>query len=165
MKERQRFMRKGLVLIIVLTVGGLLFILFAALYRTLVLGKLTGLSVFDDADLALLVFFILLSAVGLPLIFYAIRMDLRLANGELQASFWPFKSLSLPVEQIAAVKKVHINAKEEFGGLGIREGLEEYELVMLANDDQAFLIVMNNGDRYLLSSKKADEWVNHLSKT
>jgi hypothetical protein len=164
MKERQRFMRKGLVLIIVLTVAGLLFILFAALYRTIVLGKLTGLSVFNDADLALLVFFILLSAVGLPLIFYAIRMDMQLKDGILYARFWPFKDLNIPLDQIVLVEKVRLNAKEEFGGLGIRENLQEYALVMLANDYQAILIVLKNGDRFLFSSRRADDWIKQLRK-
>lgn len=161
--EKQRFMRKGLALIIALTVVGLLGILAVALYRTWVLQKPTGLSVFNDQDLILLILFVTASALGLPLIFFAIRLESILEGQQLRLRFLPFKEVVLDIHQMRHCKKVKINAKAQFNGLGIRENDYGYALILLANDQEAIELEMLNGEKYLLSSRFPEIWLKHLS--
>lgn len=156
-------MRPGLTVIIFLTVFGLVGLLTIALYRTFVLEKPTGLSVFNDQDLVLLVFFVLLSALGLPVLFFAIRMDTHLYKDQLNIRFWPFKEVSIGLETIANVDIVSINAQKRFNGLGIREQDDEYALVLLAREGPFLDILLDDGRRILLSSRNAEQLVKALT--
>lgn len=149
-------MRPGLTVIIFLTVLGLVGLLATAMYRTFVLHKLTGLSVFNDQDLVLLVFFVLLSAIGLPVLFFAIRMDTELHPDCLRVTFWPFKEVTIALENIASMQIVQYDVQQRFNGFGIRENDDEYALVLLARKGPFLDLLLYDGKRFLISSHNAE---------
>lgn len=162
-EEVQRF-RQGWIWAITLPSSLLVLGIFAyGVYKQIFLGRPWGDRPMSDARLILTAIFGSALAVGLPWLFHAMKLVVRVAGGYLQVRFFPFVNRRVPLEQVAHREARIYHPLREYGGWGIRYGGRPRGWAYTVSGNSGVQIELKNGERLLIGSRRADELVEALT--
>jgi len=133
------------------------------IYKQILLGRPWGDRPMPDAQLVLVSIFGSALAVGLPWLFHAMKLVVRVAGGYLQVRFFPFVNRRVPLEQVAHREARIYHPLREYGGWGIRYGGRRRGWAYTVSGHFGVQIELKNGERLLVGSQRADELVEVLT--
>jgi hypothetical protein len=161
-EEVQRF-RQGWVWAIALPSSLLVLGIFAyGVYKQIFLGRPWGDRPMSDAQLVLVSIFGSALAVGLPWLFHAMKLVVRVAGGSLRVRLFPFVDRKIPIEQIVHCEARTYSPIREYGGWGVRYGGRRRGWAYTVSGHFGVQVELKSGERLLIGSWRADELVEAL---
>ena len=111
-----------------------------------------------------LIWFTVLIGVGLPLLFYNIRLTTRVSEEGFHYQFFPIhlKERTIPFRDIESFKARKYSPLKEFGGWGIRFGFEGKAYNV--SGEEGLQLVLKNERKVLFGSQKAKELEKAMKK-
>ena len=111
-----------------------------------------------------LIWFTILIGVGLPLLFYNIRLKTRVSEEGLHYQFFPIhlKERTISFGDIESFKARKYSPLKEFGGWGIRFGFEGKAYNV--SGEEGLELVLKNKRKVLFGSQKAKELEKAMKK-
>lgn len=155
--ENQKFRQLWLWFVIV-SAAGLTF--YSFIYQ-IVLGKNFSNSPISNSKLILTV---LLSGLSLPLFFFLTELRTRVTEEGLYVKFFPFhlKWLFISVDDIENFKKIKYRPVLEYGGWGIRIGVNKKAYNVSGN--KGIELTLSNGKRLLIGTQRPGEFESAMQK-
>ncbi|MAD50840.1 MAG: hypothetical protein CMC95_06045 [Flavobacteriales bacterium] len=145
-KEEQYFRQKLLWLVLLFFPAFSLY----GLYQQVMMGNAIGDNPLSDEGL---ISFSLIVGLGLPVIFWFMKLKLRVSKEGLHYQFFPvhFKERLIPFEDITNFKARTYSPLKEFGGWGIRFGFESKAYNV--SGDKGLQLELSNGRKVLFGSQ------------
>ena len=111
-----------------------------------------------------LIWFAVLIGVGLPILFYNIRLKIRVSEKGLHYQFFPIhlKERIIPFVDIESFKARKYSPLKEFGGWGIRFGFEGKAYNV--SGEEGLQLILKNNRKILFGSQKAKELEKAMKK-
>ena len=155
--ETQYFRQKWLWAIIIFFPAFSLY----GIYEQIIMGNPIGDKPISDDGL---IWFAVLIGVGLPLLFYSIRLKTRVSEEGLHYQFFPIhlKERTIPYVEIESFKARKYSPLKEFGGWGIRFGYEGKAYNV--SGEEGLQLVLKNERKVLFGSQKAKELEKAMKK-
>ena len=155
--ETQYFRQKWLWAIIIFFPAFSLY----GIYEQIIMGNPIGDKPISDDGL---IWFTVLIGVGLPLLFYSIRLKTRVSEEGLHYQFFPIhlKERTIPYVDIESFKARKYSPLKEFGGWGIRFGFEGKAYNV--SGEEGLQLVLKNERKVLFGSQKAKELEKAMKK-
>ena len=155
--ETQYFRQKWLWAIIIFFPAFSLY----GIYEQIIMGNPIGDKPISDDGL---IWFTVLIGVGLPLLFYSIRLKTRVSEEGLHYQFFPIhlKERTIPYGDIESFKARKYSPLKEFGGWGIRFGFEGKAYNV--SGKEGLQLVLKNERKVLFGSQKAKELEKAMKK-
>jgi len=97
----------------------------------------------------------LLIGLGLPILAYKIKMISEVKDDGIDIYFYPFKHEWIPFESIINFEARTYNALKEYGGWGIRTGLNGKAYNVSGNS--GVQLELAGGEKLLIGSQRSDE--------
>lgn len=155
--ETQYFRQKWLWAIIIFFPAFSLY----GIYEQIIMGNPIGDQPISNDGL---IWFTVLIGVGLPLLFYNIRLKTRVSEKGLHYQFFPIhlRERIIPFDDIESFKARKYAPLKEFGGWGIRFGFEgkAYNI----SGEEGLQLVLKNERKVLFGSQKANELEKAMKK-
>ena len=131
------------------------------IYEQIIIGNPIGEKPLSDVGL---IWFTVLIGVGLPVLFYNIRLKTRVSEEGLHYQFFPIhlKERTIPFDDIESFKARKYSPLKEFGGWGIRFGFEGKAYNV--SGDEGLQLVLKNERKVLFGSQKAKELEKAMKK-
>ena len=131
------------------------------IYEQIIMGNPIGDKPISDDGL---IWFTVLIGVGLPLLFYSIRLKTRVSEEGLHYQFFPIhlKERTIPYVDIESFKARKYSPLKEFGGWGIRFGFEGKAYNV--SGEEGLQLVLKNERKVLFGSQKAKELEKAMKK-
>lgn len=107
--------------------------------------------------------FLALIGVGLPFLFWWMRLDVRVDDKQLWIRFRPLRSKSIPHEEIQAAEAVDYSPLGEFGGWGVRFR-PGFGWAYNVSGKHGVIVTRKDGRRMLIGSQRSDELASALEK-
>jgi hypothetical protein len=148
--ENQRFRQKWLWLIMIITLTGTLILTF-----TKILIKNTAdCIVYDMSTLVYVAIFFIL----LPFFFLVFELRTRVTDNAIYIRFFPFHAswICFPITDIASYSNVKYHPLLEYGGWGIRFGLQGKAYNVSGN--RGIRLFFKNGKKLLIGSQDPDRF-------
>ena len=155
--ETQYFRQKWLWAIIIFFPAFSLY----GIYEQIIMGNPIGDKPISDDGL---IWFSFLIGIGLPLLFYNIRLKTRVSQKGLHYQFFPvhLKERTIDFIDIESFKARKYSPLKEFGGWGIRFGFEGKAYNV--SGDEGLQLVLKNERKVLFGSQKAKELEKAMKK-
>ena len=146
-KEEQHFRQKLLWLVILFFPAFSLY----GIYEQVMMGNVIGDKPLSDEGV---ISFSLLVGLGLPVLFWFMKLKLRVSSEGLHYQFFPIhiKERLIPFEDIKSYKARTYSPIKEFGGWGIRFGFESKAYNV--SGDKGLQIELTNGRKVLFGSQE-----------
>ena len=131
------------------------------IYEQIIIGNPIGEKPLSDDGL---IWFTVLIGVGLPVLFYNIRLKTRVSEEGLHYQFFPIhlKERTIPFGDIKSFKARKYSPLKEFGGWGIRFGFEGKAYNV--SGEEGLQLVLKNERKVLFGSQKAKELEKAMKK-
>lgn len=155
--ETQYFRQKWLWAIIIFFPAFSLY----GIYEQIIMGNPVGDNPISDDGL---IWFAVLIGVGLPILFYNIRLKIRVSEKGLHYQFFPIhlKERIIPFVDIESFKARKYSPLKEFGGWGIRFGFEGKAYNV--SGEEGLQLILKNNRKILFGSQKAKELEKAMKK-
>lgn len=155
--ETQYFRQKWLWAIIIFFPAFSLY----GIYEQIIMGNPIGDKPISDTGL---IWFTVLIGVGLPILFYNIRLKTRVSKEGLHYQFFPIhlRERLITFEDIESFKARKYSPLKEFGGWGIRFGFEGKAYNV--SGEEGLQLVLKNERKVLFGSQKAKEFEKAMKK-
>lgn len=155
--EEQSF-RQTWVWFAVLPSSAVVLLIFAiGLYQQLYLGKPFGDNPVSDRGLLIIALLIIPIVIGLPILFYKMKLVVRLLPDKLHIKFSPFVHKQIPLHDIVRCEPRKYSPIREFGGWGIRYGGKKRGWAYNVAGNRGVQLELANGKLLLIGSQRADE--------
>lgn len=163
-EEVQQF-RQTWIWLIALSSSLLVLGIFAyGIYKQILIGRPWGDRPMSNVQLILVALSGSALAVGLPWLFYSMKLVVRVSKGCLHVRFFPFVNRTLPVEQIVRREARIYHPIREYGGWGVRYGGKKRGRAYTVSGNFGVQLDLRNGERLLIGCRRADELVNALGQ-
>ena len=131
------------------------------IYEQIIMGNPVGEKPLSDDGV---IWFTVLIGVGLPLLFYNIRLKTRVSQEGLHYQFFPIhlKERTISFGDIESFKARKYSPLKEFGGWGIRFGFEGKAYNV--SGDEGLQLILKNNRKILFGSQKAKELEKAMKK-
>ncbi len=141
-KETQRFTQWWLWLILIGTWGSIIYAFVQEPPQTNVAYWVTGLI-----------------AIGLPILFWQMRLTTRVSSDGIRVRFVPFhfKEQFYPWDSIESAQVRTYSPLREYGGWGIKYGFNGQGKVYNVSGNQGLQLIFKSGEKLLIGTKKPDE--------
>ena len=123
--------------------------------KQLVLDQPWGSKPMSDTALLIVGSLTVLSGLGLPLLFFAMKMATVVGRTGISLRFLPFGKEEIAFADIAEAAARSYSAIGEYGGWGVRSGGKGKAYNV--SGDRGVQLVLRNGTRLLIGSQRADE--------
>ena len=145
-KEEQYFRQPWLWIVILFFPGFSLY----GIYEQVILGNPIGDKPLSDEGV---ISFSILVGLGLPVLFWFMKLKLRVSQQGLHYQFFPvhFKERLIPFEDISRYKARTYSPLKEFGGWGIRFGFESKAYNV--KGDKGLQLELTNGRKVLFGTQ------------
>ncbi|MEC8273425.1 MAG: hypothetical protein VXZ76_01150 [Bacteroidota bacterium] len=146
-KEEQYFRQKLLWLVILFFPAFSLY----GIYQQVMMGNVIGDKPLSDEGI---ITFSLLVGLGLPVLFWFMKLKLRVSSEGLYYQFFPIhiKERLIAFEEIKSYKARTYSPIKEFGGWGIRFGFESKAYNV--SGDKGLQVELTNGRKVLFGSQE-----------
>lgn len=130
-------------------------------YEQILMGNPIGDQPISDDGL---IWFTVLIGVGLPILFYSIRLNTRVSEKGLHYQFFPIhlKERLIAFKDIESFKARKYSPLKEFGGWGIRFGFEGKAYNV--SGEEGLQLVLKNERKVLFGSQRAKEFEKAIKK-
>lgn len=132
------------------------------MYQQLVLDQPWGRKSMSNGMLILAGILSGLASVGVPIMLYVIKMITTVNDTDIDVHFYPFKRAKIPFEKIVTCEARTYRAITEYGGWGIRNGLQGRAYNISGN--QGVQLVLDDGKKVLIGSQRSDELANLINQ-
>ena len=131
------------------------------IYEQIIIGNPIGEKPLSDDGL---IWFTVLIGVGLPVLFYNIRLKTRVSEEGIHYQFFPIhlKERTISFDDIESFKARKYSPLKEFGGWGIRFGFEGKAYNV--SGEEGLQLVLKNERKVLFGSQKAKELEKAMKK-
>ena len=131
------------------------------IYEQIIMGNPVGEKPLSDDGV---IWFTVLIGVGLPLLFYNIRLKTRVSEEGLHYQFFPIhlKEHIIPFGDIESFKARKYSPLKEFGGWGIRFGFEGKAYNV--SGEEGLQLILKNNRKILFGSQKAKDLEKAMKK-
>ena len=155
--ETQYFRQKWLWVIIIFFPAFSLY----GIYEQIIMGNPIGEKPISDDGL---IWFTILIGVGLPILFYNIRLKTRVDDEGLHYQFFPIhmKERTIRFVDIESFKARKYSPLKEFGGWGIRYGFEGKAYNV--SGEEGLQLILKNNRKILFGSQKAKQMEKAMRK-
>ena len=103
----------------------------------------------------MMILFWLLFGIGMPAFFVYLRLIVTVTDAAVTIHFRPLMRRSIPMADITSVEAETYSPLRSYGGWGIR-GLNKNRAYSISGN-QGVALILNNGDRILIGSLRAEE--------
>lgn len=156
-EEEQSFRQTWLWFAVIPSSLFVLLIFAVLLYQQLYLGKPVGNNPVSDRGLLVIAAVIIPTLLGLPILFYKMKLSVRLERDNLHVRFSPFVNKHIPLHEILRCEPRKYSAVMEFGGWGIRYGGKKRGWLYNVTGNRGVQLELANGKLLLIGSQRADE--------
>ncbi len=141
-KETQRFTQWWLWLILLGTWGSMIYAFIQEPPKTNVAYWVTGLI-----------------AIGLPILFWQMRLTTRVSSDGIRVRFVPFhfKEQFYPWDSIESAQVRTYSPLREYGGWGIKYGFNGQGKVYNVSGNQGLQLIFKSGEKLLIGTQKSEE--------
>ncbi len=155
--ETQYFRQKWLWAIIIFFPAFSLY----GIYEQIIIGNPVGSQPISDTGL---IWFTVLIGLGLPYLFFIMKLKTRVSEKGLHYQFFPIhlKEHVISFEDISSFKARNYSPLKEFGGWGIRWGFEGKAYNV--SGEKGLQLMLKNDRKILFGSQKAKEFEKAMKK-
>lgn len=156
--EEEQFFRQTWIWVALIPISLLGLVIFAlAFYQQLYLGKPFGNNPTSDRGLMMIAALLIPICIGLPILFYKMRLSVRLEPEYLHVRFLPFVNKHIALREIVRCEPRKYRPLVEFGGWGIRYGGKKRGWAYNVDGNRGVQLELTNGNLLLIGSQRAEE--------
>jgi hypothetical protein len=105
----------------------------------------------------------LIAGIGLPLLFYSLRMIVEIRRSTLYIRFIPFRTRKIPISKVVHIEPSVYRAFHEYGGWGIKMGNDGW-VAYTVSGNQGVKLVLANGEKLLIGLQHPTDFIDAFSK-
>jgi len=156
-EEKQHF-RQTWLWMTLLPMSLLLLVVFGlGLYQQLYLGKPFGNNPMSNDGLVIAASVAALFGIGLPFLFYHMKLVVRVDSRYLHISFLPLRRKRIPLSEVVRWEECTYHPLREFGGWGIRYAGKKKGWAYNVSGNQGVQLELTAGKRLLIGSQRPHE--------
>jgi hypothetical protein len=119
----------------------------------------------SNSTFGVAVIVMILVAVGVPLLFKSIRLEVRVSRERLLVHFFPVsRARVIPLVEIASCLVQEYRALRDYGGYGVKYSLSKGHWSYTVGGNLGVLVRLRSGKEFLIGSQRADEFAAVLTE-
>ncbi|MDZ7359458.1 MAG: DUF6141 family protein [candidate division KSB1 bacterium] len=156
--EEEQYFRQTWLWMALLPMSLLLLVVFGfGLYQQLYLGKPFGNKPMSNEGLVIAASVAALCGIGLPFLFYLMKLTVRVDSQYLHISFLPWRQKRIPLSDVVRWEACAYHPLRDFGGWGIRYAGKKKGWAYNVSGNQGVQLELNTGKRLLIGSQRPRE--------